>query len=76
MIERTSNELNDIAENGNRMDASIDDIASISQESAAAVEEATAFVQQSNSSMEEIEREAVDLANLSSELNDLINKFE
>lgn len=74
-IHGITNHLKDISEESIGVSSSIQEIASISEESAAGVEETTASAQQTSSSMEEVTASADHLANLATELNELVLHF-
>jgi len=71
-----SKNLAHATEDSEKMNGSIQEIAAVSEESAAGVEQTSATAQQSASSMEEITENSIELANLSEQLNTLVNRFK
>ncbi|MFB1082281.1 methyl-accepting chemotaxis protein [Jeotgalibacillus sp. JSM ZJ347] len=76
MVGQIADNLQDISQGSQSMNASIQEIASISEESAAGVEEAAASSEQSLSTMETISASADDLAGLAEELAGEVRKFK
>ncbi len=65
-----------IAENSDRVFASISDIAAIAQETASSIQEVTANITEQRVSSEGVARASLDLAELASKLNELTDGFE
>ncbi|MFD2215468.1 methyl-accepting chemotaxis protein [Metabacillus endolithicus] len=68
--------LEDISQDGQMMNASIQEIASVSEESAAGIEQTAATIDLARSSMEEVAQSSSYLAKLAEELNGLVLKFK
>lgn len=75
-ISTITTNLNQLAQNSETINASIDDMASISQESAAGVEQTTATVEETAATMDEIARSANQLAGMAEELNTQLQQFK
>ncbi|TFE03925.1 methyl-accepting chemotaxis protein [Jeotgalibacillus salarius] len=76
MVDRITENLEDISRGSQTMNASVQEIASISEESAAGVEETAASSEQSLSTMETISASADELAGLAEELSGEVRKFK
>jgi len=75
-VKSVSSSLASIAANSQEMNSTIEDIAAISEESAAGVEQTSASTQQTSAAMEAVAENSNELANLTTELNDLIRHFK
>ncbi|UOQ83672.1 methyl-accepting chemotaxis protein [Gracilibacillus salinarum] len=79
MADRMENISNNLANVSNRtaeMNESIQEIASTAEESAAGIEETSASAEQSSSSMEEVSNQARKLDGLSTELKNIVHRFQ
>ncbi len=74
-ISNMANQLQEIAENSEKMNGLISDIAAVSEEAAAGIEESTASTQEASSSMDKIADNASELDVLAKVLNDQVAVF-
>ncbi|UOQ49688.1 methyl-accepting chemotaxis protein [Gracilibacillus caseinilyticus] len=75
-MENISNNLADVSNRTEEMNESIQEIASTAEESAAGIEETSASAEQSSSSMEEVSNQARKLDGLSTELKNIVHRFQ
>lgn len=75
-VKEVTNGLNLISKNIGEVNNSIENIASISEESASGVGQASTAVHQVNHLMEEITKNAIELSDISNNLDEIVQQFE
>lgn len=75
-IQSVSNTLQEVTTEGRGMNNSLQEIVSITEESAAGIEETSAASDQAESAMQRVADRSMELANLSTELHDLMSRFK
>ena len=75
-ISAITENLANIAENGEIMNHGIQEIATISEESAAGIEQTAASAEQASNSMEDVANSSMQLAKMAEELNSLVLRFK
>lgn len=75
-IQKNSEELESILENGHVMNQSIEEIAALFEQAAAGIEETSANAHQAGQSMDEMADNSLHLATLTERLNELIARFK
>ena len=71
-----SSNLTEMTTNSQQIQQSIEDVASITQQTTAGIEKTATSIQLTNDNIEDIVKNAVQLAELSEELNKLVLKFK